>query len=72
MVLSFTLLFALPSMKSLRYLLSRRLGVPQNLPEGFAEEISSLHQLETEPQFHCYPFFCLLTVSSEQIQVHGM
>jgi len=48
-VLSFMLLLALPSMKSLRYLLSRRLGVPQNLSEGFGEEISSLHQLETEP-----------------------
>jgi hypothetical protein len=45
-VLSFTILLALPSGKSLRYLVSRRLGVPKNLPEGFGEGISSLHQLE--------------------------
>jgi len=37
-VLSFTLLLALPSMKSLRHLLSRRLGVPQNLSEGFGDK----------------------------------
>lgn len=64
-VLSFTLLLALPSGKILRCLLSGRLGVPQNLSEGLGEEISSLHQLEIIPQFHCYPFCCLLSVLSD-------